>query len=318
MNNLIITNNDSDSDSDLDSNSDSEYSDSSSDNILTLNKEYSKINTNFTDIYNGEYKTINILVDTYGFKKTPDFNTSNYIYHLNLTDLSASNVNNLLENNTGGFDKYTNVIGFRLIKAVIPNIAYTINNSNDLFVYKSGGNTYQLNLTQGYYDPSILCNCLPTTNPDSIQFNWMNGLWKYNITSTASITICWDYNEKTKNLAGLMGYYININSSPNNNIYGNMVADLAATYVDLVIDEIPSIACKQNSYGRRIIDRIPLNDDFGDIKYYEPENKEKDISKLFFPITLDKLSIKLYGKNQEIFDNQQGNHTFEFELTIKN
>jgi hypothetical protein len=316
MNNLIITN----SDSDLDSNSESEseYSDSSSDNILTLHKEYSKINTNFTNIYNSEYKTINILVDTYGFKKTPDFNTSDYVYHLNLTDFSASNINNLLENNTGGFDKYTNVIGFRLVKAVMPNTAYTINNSNDLFVYKIGDEAYKLELTQGYYEPCILTSCLPT-NPHDIKFNWENGLWKYNITSSSKIVICWDYNEKTKNLAGLLGYYININLSPSMNIYGNMVADLASTYVDLVIDEIPSIACKQNSYGRRIIDRIPLNDDFGDIKYYEPEYKDKlDISKLFFPITLDKLSIKLYDKNQGLFDNQQGNHTFEFELTIKN
>ena len=316
MNNLIITNSDSDS------NSDSEYSESSEssdDNILSLNKEYPKLNTHFTDIYNNEYKTINILVDTYGFRKTPNFNTSEYVYHLNLTDYSASNINNLLENNTGGFDKYTNVIGFRLVKAVIPNTAYTINNSNDLFVYKIEDKLYKLELTQGYYEPCILNSCIPTTNLHDIKFNWINGLWKFNITSSHKIIICWNYNDKTKNLAGLLGYYINMNNISSKNIYGDMVADLASTYVDLVIDEIPSIACKKNSYGRRIIDRIPLNDDFGDIKYYEPEYKDKlDASKLFFPITLHKLSIKLYDKNQGLFDNQQGNHTFEFELTIKN
>lgn len=319
MNNLIITNSESESESE----SDSEYSDINSDlsdeNILSLNKEYTKSNEHFTDLYNTEFKTINILVDTYDFKKSPDFNTSNYVYHLNLTDYSSSNINSLLKNNTGGFDKYTNVIGFRLIKAVIPNIAYTINNNNNLFVYKIGNNIYEINLIKGYYTPSNLHNCIPNPNIHKITFIWIEGIWKYKINSTSDILICWDYNDKTRNLARLMGYYVNIDKEYNKIKYGNIVADFCLSYVDLVIDEIPSIACKQNSYGRRIIDRIPLDVCFGENKYYEPYHINNiDSSKFFYPITLDKLSIKLYSKNQEIFDNQDGNHTFEFELTIKN
>ena len=40
----------------------------------------------------------------------------------------------------------------------------------------------------------------------------------------------------------------------------------------------------------------------------------------FFPITLDKLSIKLYSDNgKTLYDSQNANHTFEFEITtLKN
>ena len=331
MNNLVIE----------DSSSDSEYETSSSEENYgeLINNNWMPDRPNMPNIpdrpnmhnmqgmpnlYNGEYKTINILVDTSTISKSVNFNTSNYVYHLNLTDFSSSNINSISENNTGGFDKYTDVIGFRLVNAIIPNTAYTIRSDNNMFAYKKCGDDtiYTINLTNKYCTPDDLNSSLPDIdNPCNIKFEWINDIWKYHITSesTSGIQICWDYNDKTKCLGSLMGYYSNIKNEYSNDIYSNVVAELSANYVDVVIDEIPYIACKHNSYGRRIIDRIPLDNEYGDLKYYEPRYRNSiDYSKLFFPITLDKLTIKLYGNCQNFFDNQQGNHNIEFELTLKN
>ena len=116
-----------------------------------------------------------------------------------------------------------------------------------------------------------------------------------------------------------MGYYINYNDDYNNIVNAENVADLSINYIDLVIEEIPQISCKHNSFGKHIIDRIPLDVDFGEIKYYEPDYYMNDeYTRYFFPISLDKLTIKLYSPCNVLFDNQQSNHSFEFELILKN
>jgi len=212
MNNLVIE----------DSSSDSEYETSSSEENYgeLINNNWMPDRPtmpNMPNLYNSEFKTINILVDTSTICKSTTFNSSDYVYHLNLTDFSSSNISSISENNTGGFDKYTGVIGFRLVNAII-------------------------------------------------------------LTTNAS-----------------------------------------SNYVDIVVEEIPYIACKHNSHGRRIIDRVPLDNKSGECKYYEPMYRNIiDYSKLFFPITLDKLTIKLYNDSHDLFDEKKSNLNIEFELTLKN
>ena len=46
------------------------------------------------------------------------------------------------------------------------------------------------------------------------------------------------------------------------------VIDHSIHYIDLVIPEIPYIACKHNMSSKNVIERIPLNVDAGDIVYY--------------------------------------------------
>ena len=73
-------------------------------------------------------------------------------------------------------------------------------------------------------------------------------------------------------------------------------------YTDLVVDEIPYIACKNNPAGHHVVDRIPLNVDYGSNVSYEPYRDP--YQNYFLPISLNKLTIKLTKR------------LFQFSLTL--
>ena len=86
-------------------------------------------------------------------------------------------------------------------------------------------------------------------------------------------------------------------------------------FVDLVIPEIPYRACKKNSFGKHIIDRIPLDELSGAMIYYNSYNPDN----YFYPISLNKLTIQLYeDSNNKFYDCQNNDNYFEFEITILN
>ena len=61
-------------------------------------------------------------------------------------------------------------------------------------------------------------------------------------------------------------------------------------YIDLIIDEIPYIACKKSASEKNIIERIPIQFSSGrDINYHSPII-QKDI--YFYPIDLSEVNIK--------------------------
>ena len=76
------------------------------------------------------------------------------------------------------------------------------------------------------------------------------------------------------------------------------------------------MACKRtiaNGGERNIIDRIPLTYSTGSNQYYEQDVFNVNY---FTPIKLDKLTIQLYSDNNEVFDSQNTDNSFEFEVTI--
>jgi len=101
-------------------------------------------------------------------------------------------------------------------------------------------------------------------------------------------------------------------------IIADQIPHLDNSYIDLVIDEIPDIATIGNSIGLNIIERISTkNTKFDDqINYIRSVEEYKQ--NYFYPIILDKLSIKLYGDNGFILDNNGSDNSFEFELTMMN
>ena len=54
-------------------------------------------------------------------------------------------------------------------------------------------------------------------------------------------------------------------------------------FVDLVVPEIPYIACKRNSNGKNIIDRIPLDESGGSLVYY---SSDINLDNFFYPINI--------------------------------
>ena len=148
----------------------------------------------------------------------------------------------------------------------------------------------------------------PTCNGRGISYKFSND------SSQSEFTINWNKNNVTRGAAKLFGFFPEDITSSSNELYSNKTPDLSSHYVDLVIPEIPQIACKHNSYGNDIIERIPLTSFHGEYVYYKDDY---DISvNYFFPIKLHELTIKLYSENKVLYDCNDSDNNFEFEITI--
>lgn len=302
---------------------------------------------NKDSLFNKDYDTVRILVDTHNINNQlleEVFDYSKYVYYL---DSDSNNVNN-----TGGFGRYKNIIGFKFIKAIIPNKSYVIDNTNDTVVYSventSGiTGTVKVNLIHGYYSIEELPNAFPNTSAS----------FTYDITGGDTITPLSDicifstdvsYNSVTHKFSftannstiikikflwgtgGIMNNLIDINvlhktaklfgftpEDQTNYEYTQTsikVPDMSTHYVDLIVKEIPYIACKNNPNGYHIIERIPLIQDYGENVYFEPYRDT--YQNYFLPISLNKLSIELRDPINNTFYNPDANHSFEFELTM--
>ena len=316
MDNIVVISN---------SESDSDYSDTSSDHDMREEVQYE--NTHFMNHVESEVYANNrnklftkdiesryILVDTNNIQKTSSFNTNDYTYNL----YSQTNSDN--ENNTGGYGSYKNVIGFRLIRAIIPNTAYTINDMNNTLSFTISSTNYTQTLTNGYYTLDNIINSFPTSGSNKILQSMITNdstTHKFTINYGSNIIYNWLTSDKTKNAARLFGFYPTTSAIGTSHT-SDFVPDMSNHFVDVVIDEIPKIACKDNSIGKNTIERIYMNTDYGSMKIHETIIYSKQ--NYFYPITLEKLSIKLYSDDgKTLYDSQKANHSFEFEITtLKN
>jgi len=218
---------------------------------------------------------------------------------------------------------YKNVIGFRLVKAVIPHTVHTITDNNKRVDYNLGGTPSNFNLTPGTYTFSELGNHFVDTlnTATSKTFTITNN------TTTYKYELTWSFGDDF--------YFLWKTSSDNHSssylLFGakneDDTGDLTSTYifpyivdqtkhfVDLVIPEIPDIACKMGS-KKQIIDRIPLNAESGSLVYYETPSNELQTNNYFYPIKLSSLSIQLYTGHDKLYHSNNGDNYFEFELTI--
>ena len=102
-------------------------------------------------------------------------------------------------------------------------------------------------------------------------------------------------------------------------IIADLIPHFNNSYIDLVIDEIPDIATIGNSIGLKTIERISTkNTKFNEGIRYDTIKSIEYKQNYFFPIILDKLSIKLYGDNGYLLDNNSSDNSFEFEITMIN
>ena len=83
----------------------------------------------------------------------------------------------------------------------------------------------------------------------------------------------------------------------------------------MVIPEIPDIACKMGS-KKHVIDRIPLNAPAGSIVYYRTPEAELQTKNYFYPMKLSSLNIQLYDDDNNLYQDNNVQNFFEFEITI--
>ena len=139
---------------------------------------------------------------------------------------------------------------------------------------------------------------------------------KYN--GSEEVTILWDYDNVSRGAARLFGFLPIEQTSVNQKLYSDRTPDVSTHFVDLVIPEIPSIACKRNSSGKDIIERIQLKAGHGEYLHYEVNVDESNVQYFFSPITLHRLNLQLYSVNNVLYDSNNSDISYEFEITMVN
>ena len=137
----------------------------------------------------------------------------------------------------------------------------------------------------------------------------------------SEVIILWDYDNITRGAARLFGFLPKetrsqqIGNEKIPTFYSNRLLDVSTHFVDLVIPEIPSISCKRNSSGRDIIERIQLRAGHGEYLHYR--TAEADLQPVYFtPIKLHRINIQLWAQNNELYDTNNSDVSFEFEITM--
>lgn len=269
--------------------------------MMQFNANHIKNNSKYKDfrdkLFTKDIVKKSILIDSISAYKDGQ-KTSNYI-----VSFGSSN----------SPEVYKNVIGFRLVNAIIPYTIYTVNDNNKNIKIDSTS----FDLVPGSYTFSQLGNHLQT----QINASALSGFtvtsdtttFKYTISHSSAFIIKWS--EISGYSYRLFGFEKEDTSS-NNSQTSTYSVDHSIHYADLVINEIPSIACKMSSKGKQIIARIPFNNSSGGLIYYRAPEGELQTSNYFYPMKLSSLTIQLFDDNGNEYDSNNGDNYFEFEITI--
>lgn len=257
----------------------------------------------------------NLCIDSTNYSSVANFNSSNYV---------------------ATFGKVKSVIGFTLKRACIRVPQYNVNTTNNKvkFSISGSGTIHTITIRPGYYTVSELATAFQETSNTKAQRVDSNAItvtyYNSNHTSitagesgmifklvhSSAIKLLWSTDNITKGSARLLGFNPVDSSSHATIHHSDKPPDFSQHHVDLCIPEIPDMACKRtiaNGGERTIIDRIPLTYPTGSNQYYDQDVFNVNY---FTPIKLDKLTIQLYSDNNEVFDSQNTDNTFEFEVTI--
>jgi len=241
-------------------------------------------------------------------------------------DVENFRENNIVSENNmkTGYKNYRNVIGFKLIKAMLYNSTYVVTEETQLkiiYMIESGEQNFTIKLDARVYTIDKLTEILQNKLNNAVEglagwtleydntidrFKIMNNIYKYKLMFEESKSEMWRLlgarNKDTRYISQNEIYIFE--DIPHHN----------RTYVDLVIDEIPYKACKQNTHGHNVVERIPIINGPGDLVVYNAGIDNPD--NYFYPIDITKLTIKLYDNLGNIYHSNNSDNSFEFELTI--
>ena len=215
---------------------------------------------------------------------------------------------------------YKNVIGFRLVNAVIPYTVYNVNHHNNEIIVD--GNTVTLDngsytFTElGYHLQIKLNDAFSSTKVFTVIPNSTTYTYTIKETSSQGFSIYWTQSSGYSHR--LFGFEkVDVDSDSDSGVIESHTSvDHSIYYVDLVIDEIPSMACKMSSKGKQIIARIPFNNVSGGLVSYRAPAEEFFSVNYFYPMKLSSLRIQLFDDNGNKYDSNNGDNYFEFEITI--
>ena len=271
--------------------------------MMQFNANHIKTHSKYKDfrdkLFTKDIEKKSILIDSVSVN--PD-DTSNYIVNFG-SDVYG--------------EVFKNVIGFRLVKATVPHTIYNVNDTNKMIIINDGSDK-TINLSPGSYTFVQLGNHLQNTinshgslSGFSVTNNTNN--FKYTISHSSNFIIKWSISGTGSHT--LFGFSNSDTINSTSHISDN-TADQTKHFVDLVIPEIPSIACKMGS-KKQVIDRIPLNSPSGSLVYYRSPEGELQTHNYFYPMKLSSLTIQLYDNDStSLYSCNNGHNYFEFEITI--
>ena len=260
-------------------------------------------------LINKDIEKVSVIVDTDDLSQT-DGTRSNFDYKIKFD-----------ENGFGGV--FNNVIGFRLKKAILRNNPILIDGSNSTIQINSGGDVKRLDPEKyGYYTGSSWATLLSGSTWDT------NGNGTYNTALGSVGTVNYDTSRNKltftvaeqfdftthKESARLLGF--NPGTTTGSELVSDFPIDLSNHYLDVVVPEIPSIACKRTASGKNVVERIPMTVAPGATQYFACDPADLQSTNYFFPIKLSEITIQLYTDNNNILSATNEQSSFEFEITM--
>jgi len=277
----------------------------SSSSLIQFNADRIKTNDYLNmrnNLFSRDIVVTKLLVDSKSLDHTAEFNPAQFTVRLGG------------QQSTDYPQGYKNVIGFRLLKCHIPVKPYHVVDGHNV-LYDETGSQIGTALTLGSYTGVSLASELQTKlSASSVSYN--SKTLKFTFTFPSSQKIDWSLSKLLAKTLGFLQAEKHFNTSASSDFSG----DFTSSFVDLVIPEIPQIACKDNSKGLAVIDRIPLvqRADEGNLSYYQSNPSEYFTQNYFYPMKLSQLSVTLYLDTQDmvVYDTQKGETYFEFEITL--
>jgi hypothetical protein len=270
--------------------------------------------TSRNDLFTPALSYDNIVIDSRNH--TDDSGTSRSSYVVKFDDEDQTT------NKTEGYGTFKNVIGFKLIKANIPSRIYNVDTHNNTLVFEFGGVSKTITLTPSYYTHSELAthlaaqmNAASGVSSVSVAYSSTTKLFTISHSGTTIKLIFSDHSE-TNMIHTLLGFN-KADTVAATTLISGKASILETHFVDLVIPEIPYIACKKNATGKHLIDRIPINTEDGSMNYYV-QAADYDKMSYFYPFDLHKITIQLYDESNQGLYTSNTDHFFEFELTMLN
>jgi len=270
------------------------------------NKKYSDYSEIRNKYFSPDVRCDRIVVDSSNHSTT---NKNEYIVRFDESK----------DHSTEGYGVYKNVIGFKLISCCISNRLNTVHsNNNKLTVLKSDNSTHDIELDIDVYTVSSLISHLET------KLNTISGL-TFSVTKDSedvltisenggnnfSLNFLDSLNTKNSSIGTLLGLPYD-NHSGSSSYKGKHAVKLRTGFVDLVIPELPYMACKKNPQSKKLVERISLTSETNRFIFHSPE--DYSINNYFTPINLDRITIQLFDENKDIPYNSLHDNFFEFEI----
>ena len=283
--------------------------------IIQFNKQYVMEN-NYINLRNSlftkDIEKKNILIDSITIKNQATegrlVNTNNYTFMFDDNNIPV----------------FKNVIGFRFIESSMIVPPDNVNDNNNIIKFNIGSDK-TATLTNGSYSNDELATELKdaldtAATGTNFTVTFDENTHKFNIKNTTfDFKFLW---ASSNNSSWKLFGFDNIDATSSTDYGGDGLTsdnaiDQSFHFVDLVIPEIPSIACKKNSIGKNVVERMTVTGARGNLISYRSNITEYYSQNYFFPIKLDKISIQLFNESSNsLYDTGNYNNYFEFEVTI--